>query len=395
MSWWVQFPLDFLSDPRVQVLPLSAQGLLTRLILHGLKRGGNVIPYVNHHDALGTVAVIGLREGAPADAEASVGDDFRKMADAGLLSWDDDARELRTHLSSASPPRARGADPMPVRTKPSDEAARVTSRADQHYFEKRQRFWKHVPAGVTWEAWLASAEGQSWLTRPRGRGVATAQRPATAPATPLATPPCNTAGNAPATPLPSHTLPSEKDREKETSHTELQRLATPPATATQQGVATEVATEGEAGGRATPRAGTFDLLGLAAGEVMAVLRARCRRRLTLSGEGALLGPLQRLVSELSAHDGWGLGDYEVLGDWIAAGGLGWWTQGRPSLSYLLRPGMLAKHLEDARDWHEGGRPAIVHRGGAGPGARRAAPVSPAADFNDDGDDPLLALARGP
>lgn len=393
MSWWVPFPLDFLSDPRVQVLPLSAQGVLTRLVLQA--RGGDVLPYVNHHDALGTVAVIALREGAPADARASVGDEVDRLRDAGLLTWDDAARTLSLHLSAAAPPRPRGASPV-VRTKPSDHAERATSRADRHYFARRQRQWRDVPADVTWEAWLASPEGVAWTegrpTAPRSATPATGATPATPRLQrPPATPPCN----APATPPPPHTPSPRKEREKETETPNLQRPATPPAT---QGVA----------GALQPlqplqalRLSTVESLGVRADEVVAVLRQRAARQLFLSEDSRTLGALQTVATDLSAVGRWALADYETLADWIAAGGLGWWTSRKPDLAYLLRPGVLAKHLEEAREWDEAGRRPIVHR--ARPEAprpttaRRAPParVSRADEFNDDGEDPLLALARAP
>ena len=164
MTWWVPFPFDFLADPRVKVLSLAARGVLASLIVQA--RGGDRVPYVNHHDAVGTVAVIALREGAPADAQAAVGAEVDALRRADLLSWDDTARELRLHLTAAAPPRARPAEPTTspraTRTKPSDDPARSTLRTHQFYFRKRLRQWRDVPEGVTWEAWFATPEGQAW-----------------------------------------------------------------------------------------------------------------------------------------------------------------------------------------------------------------------------------------
>jgi len=146
---------------------------------------------------------------------------------------------------------------------------------------------------------------------------------------------------------------------------------------------------------------TVESVGLAAAEVVAVLRARCPRKLFLAEDSRTLAELQRVVTDISARGRWALPDYETLGDWIAADGLGWWSQGKPGLAYLLRPGMLATHLEEAREWVEAGRPRIVHRGadtGRGAPTRRRAgpsPVSTAEEFDEDGPDPLLAIARGP
>ena len=55
-------------------------------------------------------------------------------------------------LSSVPPPPSASA---PVRS-PS------TLRAARHYFEHRERRFRDVPTGVTWEAWLASPEGVAW-----------------------------------------------------------------------------------------------------------------------------------------------------------------------------------------------------------------------------------------
>jgi hypothetical protein len=95
-----------------------------------------------------------------------------------------------------------------------------------------------------------------------------------------------------------------------------------------------------------------------------------------------------------------LASYETLGDWLAAGGLGWWSQGRPSLAYLMRPGVLVKLLDDAAEWANAGRPKITHgrpldgASARGPGRRLGpAPPSTAAEHAASmlEEDPLIAL----
>lgn len=88
------------------------------------------------------------------------------------------------------------------------------------------------------------------------------------------------------------------------------------------------------------------------------VRTRSRgSKINLAHDARSLAQWSTVVKNLSAPT---LAAFEALGDWLGAGGLGWWSQGRPSLAYLLRPGQLATHLEDAALWDSSGRPPITH-----------------------------------
>lgn len=412
MSWWVPFPADFLSDPRVKVLSLAARGVLASLIVQA--RGEPTIPYVNHHTHTGTVAVIALREGAPADPDAAVGAEVVALEAAGLLSWDDAARTLHLHLTAAAPPRPRTAAapsaPAPTRTKPSDSRAAASLRAARSYFARRQRQWATVPAGVTWEEWAASPEGLAWAER-SGVEAATATRCGNAPATPLR--------NAPATPLQRPPLPhtpspqkDQKERGKEKLHTPNTHSATPHATppvvlpqrpATPP-PATPLQRPPSVAAAAAPERGvcvSVESTGVDHEHALLALRTRAPKAVSWSYDSATLAAWQRVVRDLDGHiPALTLASYETLGDWLAAGGLGWWSQGRPSLAYLMRPGVLVKLLDDAAEWASAGRPKITHgrqvdgTSARGNGRRLGpAPPATAAEFAADAqlEDPLFAL----
>lgn len=413
MSWWVPFPADFLSDPRVKVLTLAARGVLASLIVQA--RGDATLPYVNHHTHTGTVAVIALREGAPADPDAAVGAEVVALEAAGLLSWDDAARTLHLHLTAAAPPRPRTAAapsaPAPTRTKPSDSRAAASLRAARSYFARRQRQWATVPAGVTWEEWAASPEGLAWAER---NGVeaatplaATATRCGNAPATPPR--------NAPATPLQRPPLPhtpspqkDQKERGKEKLNTPNTHSATPPVVLPQRPATPPLATPLQrppsVAAAAAPERGvcvSVESTGVDHEQALLALRTRAPKAVSWSYDSATLAAWQRVVRDLDGHiPALTLASYEALGDWLAACGLGWWSQGRPSLAYLMRPGVLVKLLDDAAEWASAGRPKITHgrqvdgTSARGNGRRLGpAPPATAAEFAADAqlEDPLFAL----
>jgi hypothetical protein len=144
---------------------------------------------------------------------------------------------------------------------------------------------------------------------------------------------------------------------------------------------------------------TVEATGVDAEQAIVDLRDRTRRVMNLAHD---LTSLSLWIKAVRGLDGQGhtAASYQALGDWIAAGGFWWWKQGRPTLAYLLRPGKLAEHLDDAAEWHRAGRPAVVKVPAPVQGALRAqtgrlrpAAPSSAADFaaERDEDDPLLAM----
>lgn len=142
-----------------------------------------------------------------------------------------------------------------------------------------------------------------------------------------------------------------------------------------------------------------EVTGVDAEQALVDLRDRTRRTMNLAYDLTSLGMWVRAVRALDGQ-GRDAASYQTLGDWIAAGGFGWWRQGRPTLAYLLRPGKLAEHLEDAAEWHRAGRPAVAKapvpiQGALRAHAGRLRPAAPssAADFaaERDEEDPLLAM----
>jgi len=137
---------------------------------------------------------------------------------------------------------AEGAVPSSPPSPPSIRApgprSAASVRAARHYFERRERQFRNVPAGVTFEAWLASSEGVAWTNgTPLQGGAATPATPGCNALQRRAATPCN------APPPPSHSplLPenSEVLEEEEGRVCEGESVATPcdgnvatPATAT-------------------------------------------------------------------------------------------------------------------------------------------------------------------
>lgn len=159
---------------------------------------------------------------------------------------------------------------------------------------------------------------------------------------------------------------------------------------------------------AVPRLTAREQLGLDAVAALDAVRQRAKGLLNASHDARSVAAWQGLVRELAARAAdpvTTVGAYEVLGDWIAAGGFAWMTRGRPTLALLLRPGKLAELLDEARTWDAAGRSPLARRTPAAPAAapgrgpaRRlvgAAPVSTAEDFARDaaGPDPLQELLR--
>lgn len=192
---------------------------------------------------------------------------------------------------------------------------------------------------------------------------------------------------------PSHS-PSEKEGEKESKETQNTGSdARAPASATVSRGVTPVPTHGVTGDAATvSRCPTVESTGVDAERALIALRTHAPRALSWAHDATTIAAWQKVVRDLDGHiPTLTLASYELAGEWLAAGGLGWWSQGRPSLAYLLRPGVLARILDDAAEWGRTGRPKITHRGGTnadaqGPArarqdaARGLAPVAPPGSY---------------
>lgn len=159
------------------------------------------------------------------------------------------------------------------------------------------------------------------------------------------------------------------------------------------------------------RCATEEPVGLDAEQAMLTVRERAgRKKINLAHDANSLLAWSKAVERVATEGEFvALVAYQHLGDWIAAGGLNWWSQGKPSLAYLLRSGVLAKHLEDAAEWDRASRPPIVHQNAsqtpprassAAPASRPRrlgpAPCSTPAEFDADASapDPLFALLEG-
>ena len=144
------------------------------------------------------------------------------------------------------------------------------------------------------------------------------------------------------------------------------------------------------------RCGSVESTGVDPERALLALRERTKATMNLAHD---LASMAAWASAVRGLDGQGhtLAAYETLGEWIAAGGFGWWTQGRPTLAFLLRPGKLAEVLAEAADWSRLGRP-MIRRGGAShgrDGRRRLGPAPPATAAEHAAsmleEDPLIAL----
>lgn len=193
---------------------------------------------------------------------------------------------------------------------------------------------------------------------------------------------------------PSHS-PSEKEGEKESKETQNTGSdARASASATVSRGVTPVPTPGVTGDAATvSRCPTVEATGYTSAELLADLRTRAPKAISTGCDSVTEACLARVMVDLVGrqHPDATPNGYRVLADWLAAGGMGWWTQGRPSVAYLARPGTLAKHLDDAAAWAQAGRPKITHgrgtnadaQGAARPrqdAARGMAPVSPPGSY---------------
>lgn len=194
-------------DEDVRVISRSAFGVYVQLLLSAHARGTiDHVPFVNHHDGLGTVGVVAIREGDLPGGE-SVREDVEDLIDAGYVTLDETLRVIRLHrgleacraIVETSPTQTQDAPRTPNTTTtteakvdaPKKRRARSAGVAPSHaatlrnarwYFEHRDTRprgpWKDAPAGMSFEAWLSTRDGVTWSSE---RGINAAS---TADATP-------------------------------------------------------------------------------------------------------------------------------------------------------------------------------------------------------------------
>lgn len=410
MNLWTPVPLGLAASPAYRVLDLPARGALLDLYLAAA--GGDTVP----------IPV----DMSPEDVAAGMwGTDgpaiLRALYDAGMLDDHEDGPCWRlvyvARTRAHSTPDDAADAPASSRPAPSQGAAtRATlNRLHAHWSRRGLR------AAEARTAWLSTPEGARVLeglglaldvaedaARSAGSrggrfGLDRPARPSSPTATDGATPAPSdgaTGGTDAATdgatggavtvprtvprgPLPHTPSPEEKEQKESKTQTLSDagvRVGTVPRLATPDGAT-------------VPRCSTVEATGYTSAELLADLRTRAPKAISTGCDSVTEACLARVMVDLVGrqHPDATPNGYRVLADWLAAGGMGWWTQGRPSVAYLARPGTLAKHLDDAAAWAQAGRPKIAHgrgpnadaQGAARPrqdAARGMAPVSPPGSY---------------
>ena len=314
MELYARVPMWLVTDGGVLSLPIAAQNALFRVAMNG----GVVTCGSSPERALDALC---------AGASTSL-DEMRRM---GLVSLDGGRIHLMRPdgLPSTVAARDEAAEPRRAPDVGRDErhveptGPRTVTRADRRYFARRERCWRDVPAGVTFEAWLSTPEGSAWMAGATGRqALHLAKRNASA-----------TQVQRVALHPPSHTLPSQKEgRDKEEASDagardhEAQRpdqKCNASATLEVQRSATESAT--------VPACFTVETLTareITAGDALMALRGDAQLRLTVTTQQEL--ELDRVLAD------------------VAARGQGWTLRGTARLAIHLR----AQHVATGRD----GRP---------------------------------------
>jgi len=100
----------------------------------------------------------------PPPAQTPTLDDVRRAAEAAV---NEQLARLAQALSGHTAPTSGHPPPAPSTRmkhapKPGGSGPQLTLRNARHYFKRRERCWRDVPADVTWEAWLASPAGRQW-----------------------------------------------------------------------------------------------------------------------------------------------------------------------------------------------------------------------------------------
>lgn len=115
-------------------------------------------------------------------------------------------------------------------------------------------------------------------------------------------------------------------------------------------------------------------------DAMDQLARRSQGKLRTSGDSRIEAEVAHLLADL-AERLWSLADFAVLGDYVGAGGLDWHDIAKPDLRYLVRPGVLAGLLAEARDWAGEGRPPVRQK------ARKGERARPSTTGGTEGSDP--------
>lgn len=153
--------LALLHDLRVRPLSWAERGVLHHLsLLAGVAPDGVTV----HIDRkVGEAEVSAWARALGVEASAIIG----RLIEVGLLVPCDVG--VRVTLAARDSARASGLPaqhsvpppPMQPAGKPSESPAAARARQDRSLFGRRMKQWSTVPAGITWESWIATEEGRA------------------------------------------------------------------------------------------------------------------------------------------------------------------------------------------------------------------------------------------
>ena len=179
IGWW-KCSSGRASDVLWQGLSFAARGLLATL--EDSADGSGVVPMPAGPREL--AAVVGGWQGA--DLVLTLLEEIER---AGRVVVDHEGHQLLLpHTVRDDEPRKPSASARAQSARDgsrvSAEGPRKPTRQERHSFKCRERIWRDVPADMTWDAWLATPEGATWLRR--------SATPRATLATVAATPRCDT-----------------------------------------------------------------------------------------------------------------------------------------------------------------------------------------------------------
>lgn len=181
-AYWNFAALEGLrADARTRILSRSAFGMLMRLVLEA--RGDATVSFLNHHDAVTSVAAYDLRECDTSDGGSGARAAVQELVDAGFLVLDDAARVIHLDLHEGALARTTPSSvvsaevitaPRAPRRPPAWSPERTALRKLQWQFRNRVGPFRAMAldADLTWEVWSATPDGGAFLAARASRGSA-------------------------------------------------------------------------------------------------------------------------------------------------------------------------------------------------------------------------------
>lgn len=152
--------LALLYDPRVRRLTWAERGVLHHLsLVAGVSPDGRTVPIERRP---GEADVAAWEQTFGVDGARIIGD----LVTRGLLALCPEGLRVTLAARDGSAPagaRVNATSGAIDAGKPSDSPSAVRARHDRSAFRARAKGWARVPAGLTWEAWLATPEGVSFV----------------------------------------------------------------------------------------------------------------------------------------------------------------------------------------------------------------------------------------